>query len=195
MLTALTAVAEPGRLFFTPAQRATLDVARKQNIRTEIGNDGSEQPAVAAAPAAPLQQNVSVNGLIRRSDGKNSIWINGRVVNERATGGINASVSGSDNRVRLSVPESGRKMDIKVGQTVEMVSGAVAENYLRRPAAAPGPKASSASENSTPNVQNVTPPPAKDAVKSEPAVQKRSARAVERDIADDTRPNDGPESK
>ena len=122
--------AELARMFYTPAQRATLDNARKQNIRVEIGNESEQQPA-----AAPVPQNVSVNGIIRRSDGKNTIWLNNRVVNEQNPGGMNAAIGKSDNRVRLSVPDSGRSVDLKVGQTVEIVSGTIEESYLRRPTA------------------------------------------------------------
>ncbi len=127
--------AELGRMFFTPAQRATLDNARKQNIRAEIGNENEQQPA-----AAPVPQNVSVNGVIRRSDGKNTIWLNNRVVNEQQPGSLNAAIGKGDNRVRLNVLESGRNVDLKVGQTVEIVSGTIEESYLRRPAAKPDVK-------------------------------------------------------
>ena len=184
--------AEPGRLFFTPAQRATLDTARKQNIRTEIGSDESEKPAVAAAP---LPQNISVNGMIRRSDGKHTIWLNNRVINDRQSGGISASVARHDNQVRLNVPESGRNVQLKVGQTVEIISGAVEESYLRRPAAKVDAKNAAAGENSGADVPKVTPAPPQEAVKSGVLVQKRPARAVDRDAADDARFNGAPEPK
>lgn len=183
--------AEPGRLFFTPAQRATLDTARKQNIRTEIGSDESEKPAVAAAP---LPQNISVNGMIRRSDGKNTIWINNRVINDRQSGGINATVGRNDNQVRLSVPESGRNVQLKVGQTVEILSGTVEETYLRRPAAKAEAKNTAGGENSGTDVAKVTPAPREEAVKSGVQVQKRPARAVERNATDEARFSD-PEPK
>ena len=41
--------AELARMFYTPAQRATLDNARKQNIRVEIGNESEQQPAIDRA--------------------------------------------------------------------------------------------------------------------------------------------------
>ena len=177
--------AEPGRMFFTPTQRATLDTARKQNIRTEIGNDDSEKPAAAAA--APLPQHISVNGMIRRSDGKHTIWLNNRVVSGQQSGAINASVGRNDNQVRLHVPESGRKVQLKVGQTVEILSGTVEESYLRRPAAKVDAKSPAAGENSGTDVPKVTPAQPQEAVKSGVIVQKRPARAVERDAADDAR--------
>ncbi len=190
MLIACTAyAAELERMFFTPAQRATLDNARKQNIRVEIGSD-NEQPA-----AAPVPQNFSVNGVIRRSDGKSTIWLNNRVVSEQPASGMKAAVGKTDNRVRLSVPESGRSVDLKVGQTVEIVSGAVEESYLRRPAPKPEAKTAPGAENSGADVANVTPVQPRDAVKSQSALQKRPARAVERDVRDDARNDNGADKK
>src|SRR3954462_13165036 len=122
--------AELARMFFTPAQRATLDNARKQNIRVEIGNESEQQPA---APAVP--QNVRLNGMIRRSDGKNTIWLNNRIVNEQQPGNLNAAIGKGDNKVRLSLPASGRNVDRKAGKMVEIVCGPIEESYCRRPAA------------------------------------------------------------
>ena len=184
--------AELGRMFYTPAQRATLDTARKQNIRTEVGNDNSEQPTAAAAP---LPQNVSVNGVIRRSDGKNTIWLNNRIVGEHPVSGMNATVGKGDNRVRLSVPESGRSVDLKVGQTVEILSGTVDESYLRRPAAKLDAKGASGGENSGVDVPKVTLPQPPEPVKSESVLQRRTSRALDRDAADDARFSAGPEKK
>ena len=116
--------ADLGRMFFTPAQRATLDNARKQNIRIELGSDNEQ--------AAPVPQNVSVNGVVRRSDGKSTVWLNNRAVIAPQTGGINVSTSKNDHRVKLIVPHSGRSVDLKVGQTVEIVSGTIEEGYTRR---------------------------------------------------------------
>ena len=188
LLAGSAGAAELGRMFFTPAQRATLDNARKQNIRSEISNDAEQT-------ATPLPQNVSVNGVIRRSDGKNTIWLNNRVVGDRQTGGLNAAVGKNDNRVRLSVPESGRTMDLKVGQTIEIVSGTIDESYLRRPAAKPEAKAAPATENSGSNTAKDAPPPVADPAKAERATQKKTARAAERDAADDARINSGLEQK
>ena len=174
--------ADLGRMFFTPAQRATLDNARKQNIRVEIGNDSEQQ-----ATAAPVPQNVSVNGVIRRSDGKNTIWLNNRIVNEQQPGSMNAAVGKADNRVRLNVPDSGRSIDLRVGQTVEIVSGTIEESYLRRPAPKTEVKPAAEGEKTAGDVAKVTPAPPREAVKSEPPLQRRPARAVDNDARDEPR--------
>jgi hypothetical protein len=118
--------AELGRMFYTPAQRATLDNARKQNIKVEIGNDNEQ--------AAPVPQNLSVNGMVRRSDGKSTVWMNNRVVTDRNFSGVAVVPSRNDNRVKLTVPDSGRSVDLKVGQTIEVVSGRIEEGFARREA-------------------------------------------------------------
>lgn len=61
-----------GRLFSTPAQRAELDARR---------NAANQPPALAAppapapAPAAPLPP-VELNGLVQRSSGRSTVWLN-----------------------------------------------------------------------------------------------------------------------
>lgn len=157
--------ADPGRLFFTPAQRATLDNLRKQNIKTAPGSDQEQ--------AGPTQQYVSVDGVVRRSDGKSTVWLNNRAVSgQRAAGGLNVSTSNNDNRVRLTVPESNRSIDLKVGQTLELVSGTIEEGYARRAPpkaeakAKPEAKAIPGDEKTAPGVSKVTPPAASQPVKS-----------------------------
>jgi len=170
--------ADLGRMFFTPAQRATLDNARKQNIRVEINDENAEQPA-AAAP--PLPQNISVNGMIRRSDGKDTIWINNRPVTDQNAGGFKISSPKGSDRIHLTVPESGRSVDLKVGQSVEIVSGTIEENYSRRAAVKSEVKGAPATEGAaaTPDkgTQAAAPAPVAD-----PAQKKRELRNRESDV-------------
>ena len=156
LIACAASAADLGRMFFTPAQRATLDSARKQNIRVEFSDETADQPA--AAP--PVPQNISVNGMIRRSDGKDTIWINNRPVTDQNAGGFRVSPQKGSDRVHLSVPESGRSVDLKVGQSVEIVSGTIEENYSRRAAVksevkgAPGTEpAPGASDKQAPTAQ------------------------------------------
>jgi hypothetical protein len=55
-----------GRLFYTPAQRAELEAARARNV-------------TQATPAAPaVAQPQRFDGVIIRSDGTSTRWVNGR---------------------------------------------------------------------------------------------------------------------
>lgn len=154
--------AEPlGRLFFTPAQRAQLDIARSQKSRATLASDQEE--------AVPVPEVVTYGGIVRRNDGKTTVWINNRAVNDgKATDKLPvASRVRPDGSVNLQMPQSDRSVNLKVGQSVEIVSGTIAEPYARRPAAAkPAPKPAAARDNS---------PTAKPESASQPAPRKRES--------------------
>ncbi|APV49722.1 hypothetical protein BWI17_08525 [Betaproteobacteria bacterium GR16-43] len=59
--------AELGRLFHTPEEREKLDRMRRGE---------TERPAVAAPETRTLEPEVT--GFVKRSDGRNTVWIDGR---------------------------------------------------------------------------------------------------------------------
>jgi len=63
------AAADPGRLFFTPAQRAQLEAARAR----DISQPGQGHQAADSAPA-----HLRYDGVVIRSDGKTTRWIDGK---------------------------------------------------------------------------------------------------------------------
>jgi hypothetical protein len=134
-----------GRLFFTPAQRASLDVARSQRARTALATEKTEQEAT------PVPQTITYSGVLRRSDGKTTVWINNQPVHDRESAGA-ATIVGRvrpDGSVTLQVPQSGRSVNLKPGQSVELLSGAVEEGYSRRleaPKPEPKPAATAAAK-------------------------------------------------
>lgn len=124
--------AEPlGRLFFTPAQRAQLDTARSQKSRAMLPSD---------TEAAPLPETITYSGMVRRNDGKSTVWLNNRAINDRQpTEGVPAVGSvRPDGRIILEPPQGGPRTELKVGQSLEIVSGTIDEPYARR---ATSPKA------------------------------------------------------
>ena len=132
--------AEFGRMFFTPAQRAALDSFRKQNIQSAIViEDDRDKDLVVAPPPPSGPEHMSVGGMVRRSDGKNTAWINNRAVEAGQPGGVNVAPGKNDNRVKLTAPQSGRSFELKVGQTVDVTSGTIEEGYARRAVAKPVP--------------------------------------------------------
>jgi hypothetical protein len=130
-----------GRLFFTPAQRASLDVARSQRARAAVATERPEQEA------APVPQSITYSGVLRRSDGKTTVWINNQPVHDRESAGAAAIVGRvrPDGSVTLQVPQSGRSVNLKPGQSVELLSGNVEEGYSRR-LEAPKPEPKSATK-------------------------------------------------
>ena len=123
-----------GRLFFTPTERAQLDIARIQ--KKSMKPLSTEEPA-----AAPLPQTVTYGGIVRRSDGRAMLWINNQLVDEKeAFSAMN--VKGrvrSDGVVTIQVPDSRETINLKVGQSVEVHSGKIAETRRLTPEVKPPP--------------------------------------------------------
>lgn len=138
-----------GRLFFTPAQRASLDVARTQRARAVLSNEKTDE-----TPAAPVPQTLTYDGAVRRSDGRATIFVNGHPLTEKdsAAGTVIGRVR-PDGGVSLQIPQSGRSVDLKPGQSVELLSGVIEERYSRKPAeleAKPAAKPEAAAKESKP---------------------------------------------
>jgi hypothetical protein len=125
----LAGAADPpvGRLFFTPAERAALENARRRNIRAE------ELAAEAAKrPAAPRARSVIVSGVVQRSDGESFAWVNGKSVEGQTGDGLRVRHTAQPNRVVVYDPDKGRMVQVKVGQRADLTTGQVEENYERR---------------------------------------------------------------
>ncbi len=105
-----------GRLFFTPEQRAMLDLAR----RTQ---------ATGAQTDAPTD-GVTLSGIVTRSDGRQTVWINGRL----QPAGVATSRTPASASIRL--PGGAGQVRLRVGQTLDPTSGKVEEGYRRPPPAA-----------------------------------------------------------
>lgn len=125
-----------GRLFFTPSQRASLDVARSQRTRVTVATEATQVEI-----AQPVPQTITYGGMVRRSDGRTTVWLNDRAVDDRKAAGGSTMIRQvrPDGAVTLEVPQSSRRVDLKVGQSVEVLSGSIGEGY-RRPPAADGDK-------------------------------------------------------
>lgn len=65
----LAAPADPGRLFYTPAQRAQLESARSRDVATPAGLHRKGVPATGPQ---------RLDGVLIRSDGRTTHWVNGR---------------------------------------------------------------------------------------------------------------------
>jgi hypothetical protein len=96
LTTSLPANAEElGRLFFTPQQRAQLDIEQARNI------DPIENP-----------NSLSVNGIVQRRGGERTVWING----------VPQIAGPSDERapesVPVAIPGQSQPVKVKVGQKV-----------------------------------------------------------------------------
>jgi hypothetical protein len=165
-----------GRLFFTPAERAQLDEMRRRPAPAPQAPVAAAKPEPPAPPPPPKY--VTLNGVVRRSDGVNTVWLNDKPVRDRRSDeGLVISTPGqarSPGQVTVQVPQTGRSVELKVGQQVEINSGEVQEGYEAPTAAAAA------------NTRSVEPPPA-------PSSPRRSSR--ERDLLRDLlREMEGPQA-
>lgn len=104
---------ELGRLFFTPDQRAALDARRKARV--------PDKPAATPQAEEPTTR---VDGVVRRSGGKSTVWINSEPV---ADDPRRAGAHPGDKSDSVSVPvgESAQRYDLRVGETLDRGSGEV----------------------------------------------------------------------
>ncbi len=121
--------APTGRIFFTPEQRAQLDLLRTQKaVASQVRDE-------------PIPENVTYNGIVRRSDGKATVWINNEALSEaelRSKQSIAGRI-GRDGRILLQTPQATGtgQLQLKVGQSAELLTGKIDETYAApRPAPA-----------------------------------------------------------
>src|SRR4051794_2256461 len=115
---ALTAVAVPcaaqelGRLFFTPEQRSALDARRKARV--------PDRPA-AAVVASPTMR---LDGYVKRSGGKSTVWVNREALDEGGTDTPRLP-RGGDDRGSVPLGETRSRVQMKPGETLDRGNGEV----------------------------------------------------------------------
>ncbi len=118
--------AEPiGRLFLTPQERHALDEMR------EHGTAASASDILAAAqPTHTATPRIIVNGIVERSDGKTTVWLNQLQQPENGRSqdiAVIPSIKHSS-AVLIRLP-SGKSIAMKAGQTFDTAQGIVREGY------------------------------------------------------------------
>jgi hypothetical protein len=107
------AAQELGRLFFTPEQREALDARRRARL--------PDKPA-ALAPSPTTR----LDGSVKRSLGKSTVWVDGSAVPEGTQPeGLRIRRGGDPSRVTVIVGEHGRRIELRVGETLDRASGEV----------------------------------------------------------------------
>jgi hypothetical protein len=113
-----------GRLFTTPAERERLDAMRLSGGQVASA-PAMPVPAVpgeaAPLPPPPPPQPVTLNGVVQRSGGASTIWVN----QEARTGAeIRVAPGTREPAVVVSLPNGGKAI-LKPGQQVDPNTGAV----------------------------------------------------------------------
>jgi len=99
---------ELGRLFFTPEQRDALDARRRARV--------PDKPAPTPIVASPVTR---LDGYVRRSDGRSTVWVNGDTLDD--------SRAQADGRVSVPVGEGGARVRLKPGEMLDRGSGEVTD--------------------------------------------------------------------
>ena len=99
-----------GRLFFTAEQRAMLDARRKAGVPDQ------NVPATAS-PTTRL------DGFVKRSGGKSTVWVNGQPIPEAAPDA--PRIGAGETRVAVPVGESRTSVGLKPGETLDRGTGRV----------------------------------------------------------------------
>lgn len=102
-----------GRLFYSPEQRAALDARRAARL--------PDKPAAAAE--SPTTR---VDGYVRRSSGKSTVWVDGEPLPEGLQlEGLRVRRGNDPTKVTVSVGEDGRRIELRVGETLDRATGEV----------------------------------------------------------------------
>lgn len=116
-----------GRLFLTPAERSALDIIRQnsrppEKVVTSASID--EDEGTNTPPAPPI---VTIQGYVKRSDGKGTVWVNGQPMQEKSTSS-NIEVGRlqrNTNDVQIKLPSAGQTVKLKAGQSYDPVRGKI----------------------------------------------------------------------
>ena len=122
--------------------------------------------------------------MIQRSDGNNTVWLNDKPITGQNAAGMSFLTNRNDSKVKLQLPDGGRSMDLKVGQTAEINSGTVEESYNRRSANRVEDKALTGPPNVVAGVQKRTADSTSESIES-PSRLPRKSRPAQRGAADE----------
>ena len=101
---------ELGRLFFTPERRATLDRQRTFNVQETQALQGTT---------------MSLDGIVHRSSGKSTVWVNrqAQTEHEASRTGVSATLSPRSPGSALLSPGEEAPAQLKVGEAVNRATG------------------------------------------------------------------------
>ena len=104
---------ELGRLFFTPEQRGALDARRKARV--------PDKPTAALV----VEPTMRLDGFVKRSQGRTTVWMNKEIVDDTSPDAPRLSGSGASGRVSVKAGESGGRIELKPGETLDRGNGEI----------------------------------------------------------------------
>lgn len=121
-----------GSLFTSAKERHSLNTLRKQDLLQNASDNAVFKSNISTPKNKKIPPgDIVLNGIIKKSNGKNTIWINGKRVNNKNTR-IN---QGPDKLNRVLVRLPGKVIThLKPGQRLHGNSGKISENFSRKTA-------------------------------------------------------------
>jgi hypothetical protein len=127
-----------GRLFTTPAQRAQLDDARRsapeQTVAAEAARPAARTERPQESPGA-----LTVRGVVERSDGRSTAWINDANTYQGDVGAAHRHVDRAGiagDAVTLKLEDGQATVKMKVGQTLDPASARIRDLAMEAEGAA-----------------------------------------------------------
>ena len=109
---------ELGKLFTTPVQRQKIDAFRKGK-------------SIGAVREQVSPSDVKIQGLVKRSDGKSVVWLNGQnTLNSSHVGGVRASAANKNiksDKVRVTI--NNKTVRLKPGEVWSEETNQVTDTY------------------------------------------------------------------
>lgn len=124
---------ELGRLFTTPEERRMLEALRREPPEETLA------PVAEPAPREPEQMavpEITINGVVYRSRGNNTVWVNGVNSFDGDLGSqqVNAHTRGLPRpSVAVQVPQAQPGVLLKPGQSLDTAARRVTDLYQREP--------------------------------------------------------------
>jgi hypothetical protein len=116
--------ANSSRLFTSPTERAKLDSLRQAASAVALQAQETQKEPEAETTAIPLPAQITMQGYVKRSDGKKStVWINHQALQENsATADVQIGILPNKNQrdshaLSLKLPSNGQKFNLKAGQS------------------------------------------------------------------------------
>ena len=118
---------ELGPLFFTPEQRQELDRQRESGLSSLSSPSGQNEISGDATPANPAPPMLSIDGVVTRSSGKRTVWINGVAQDgqggQESDQGVTTTTEHENPGAIIVQPEDGPTAHAKVGDTLNRNTG------------------------------------------------------------------------
>jgi len=118
-----------GRLFTTPAQRESLDHLRKITPRMDATTAAQLDESTAEALEPVLPSAISVEGYVKRSDGKKgTVWVNNMPIQENTTTNkLHVGNLRKGNQVQIRVQSMDKSLNLKAGQVYIPETNSISE--------------------------------------------------------------------